>query len=106
MTQALDAAKRARDRGVDVQVARRGLKDARAAVETRPNFREDSTVLDDPDTTDLSCAPTLDNRSPPKRRLQRLRCVLIENSASRTKPVMVPIWPSRLQATAIRVASS
>src|SRR5439155_22509968 len=75
--------------------------DPRAAVETRPNFREDSTVLDDPDTTDLSCAPTLDNRSPPKRRLQRLRCVLIENSASRTKPVMVPIWPSRLQARAI-----
>ena len=33
MTQALDAAKRARDRGVDVQVARRGLKDARAAFE-------------------------------------------------------------------------
>src|SRR5207247_4705031 len=33
MTQALDAAKRARDRGADVQVARRGLKDARAAFE-------------------------------------------------------------------------
>jgi len=33
MTEALEAAKRARDRGANVQDARRGLKEARAAFE-------------------------------------------------------------------------